>query len=215
MHPVQNFIPDLQDHLLSRIIGHAFSGEETEYSRAERNSVRFTANRIYFHKTLRVNYTTYDMQRSQDVINPSSHADIMVLSHEDDSEADPHPYWYARVINIFHVNVYRDAFGEDPRTAPQRMDVAWIRWFGRDLDEPSGFSTKRLPKIGFVPYGTGEPFGFLDPALIIRSAHIMPSFEDGRTDTRLPRSLARAGQNKHEDDPAHHDSDYAYYYVNM
>ncbi|KAI0644209.1 hypothetical protein C8Q79DRAFT_878698, partial [Trametes meyenii] len=152
---------------------------EIEYTVAERNSIRFTANRIHFHKTLRINYTTYDLQRSQDVINPTSHADIMVLGHEDDSEDDSHPYWYARVVWIFHVNVYCDAFGAQPATAPQRVDVLYVRWFGRDLDEPSGFATKRLPKIGFVPYEAGGAFEFLDPALVIRGAHIMPAFADG------------------------------------
>ncbi|KAI0263908.1 hypothetical protein BC834DRAFT_970987 [Gloeopeniophorella convolvens] len=44
--------------------------------------------------TLRINYTTYDMRRAQDTINPRTHADIMVLVHEDDAE-DLHPYWYA------------------------------------------------------------------------------------------------------------------------
>lgn len=57
---------------------------------------------------LRVNYTTYDMRRAQDSLNPRvpGHADIMVLSPENEDENnDPHPYWYARIIGIFHAHV--------------------------------------------------------------------------------------------------------------
>ena len=60
---------------------------------------------IYQHRVLRVNYTTYDMRRDQDSLNPQSHPDIMLLSHEDKNDDNWHPYWYARVIGIFHANV--------------------------------------------------------------------------------------------------------------
>jgi len=46
---------------------------------------------------LQVNHTTYDLRREQDTINPSTRADIMVLSHKDERT---HPYWYARVLGI-------------------------------------------------------------------------------------------------------------------
>ena len=35
--------------------------------------------------TARFNYTTYDAQHMQDAVNPCSHADVMVLSHEDET----------------------------------------------------------------------------------------------------------------------------------
>ena len=55
---------------------------------------------------MRVNYTTYDMRRDQDTINPRTHADVMVLNPGDEeSEDERHPYWYARVCGIFHANV--------------------------------------------------------------------------------------------------------------
>ena len=210
----KSFVPKLQDHVLTRLSGDAYEGEDREFQCSERNSVRFTSNRLYFHRTLRVNYTTYDLQRSQDVINPTAHADVMVLSHEDEQD-DPHPYWYARVISIFHVNVYRTPLDGHPGTRPERMDVLWVRWLGRDPEAFGGMKAKRLPKIGFVPFGDGEPFGFLDPRLVIRGAHIMPAFADGRTTALLPKSLTRTGQNKREEDESVHDTDYLNYYVNM
>jgi hypothetical protein len=46
----------------------------------------------------------YDLRRDQDSVSPQRRADVMLLSHEDDT-SDPHPYWYARVIGVFHIFV--------------------------------------------------------------------------------------------------------------
>ena len=63
-------------------------------------SLKLINDRIYRHKVLRVNYTTYNVRREQDSLNPRTHGDIMVLSVD-----DTHPYWYARIIGIFHAMV--------------------------------------------------------------------------------------------------------------
>ncbi|RPD53254.1 hypothetical protein L226DRAFT_548591 [Lentinus tigrinus ALCF2SS1-7] len=209
----KNFQTCLYDHLIARLKGHAFQGEEPECSVADRSALRFVANRIYHHHRMRLNYTTYDMRRSQDVIDPTSHPDIMTLSHEDDDNT--HPYWYARVIHIFHVNVYRsDAAPGTPASRPQRMDILWIRWFGLDPTSPHGFKAKRHPRVGFVPHDDGIPFGFLNPAVVIRASHIIPLFSYHHTPGLLPPSIARHGQNTYEK-PEFHDCDYQYYMVNM
>ena len=96
---------------------------------------------MYHHSLLRVNYTTYDLRREQDTINPLSRPDIMVLSHENERS---HPYWYARVIHIFHVMVqHRDGPGS-LFSAPVHIGVLFVRWFHRDVNYPSGWSAKRL-----------------------------------------------------------------------
>src|SRR4051794_2377362 len=102
----QSFIPNLKGHLLGRLAGRAFDGDDYEYSLAELASVDIVHHRIYRHKVLRVNYTTYDMRRAQDSINPRTHPDILLLSHDDldQEEEERHPYWYARVIGIFHAD---------------------------------------------------------------------------------------------------------------
>ena len=69
---------------------------------SQRASITFVKNWIYQHKVLRINDTTYDMRREQDSLNPCTHANVMVLSQEDDPSA--HPYWYARIIGIYHTN---------------------------------------------------------------------------------------------------------------
>ncbi|KIK80589.1 hypothetical protein PAXRUDRAFT_158265 [Paxillus rubicundulus Ve08.2h10] len=52
---------------------------------------------MFFHSMLQANYTTYNLQREQDTINPLTQANIIVLSHEDECS---HPYWYAHVIQL-------------------------------------------------------------------------------------------------------------------
>ena len=54
-------------------------------------------NQIYRHKTMQVNYTTYNMQHKQDTVNPYTQPDIMVLSHKDNGDSY-HPYRYAHVL---------------------------------------------------------------------------------------------------------------------
>ena len=77
------------------------------FTEAERDMVVISDDTIFSHQTMRVNYTTYDMRRSQDSINPRNHADVMVLAPDEDLEPgdSPHPYWYARVCDIFHADV--------------------------------------------------------------------------------------------------------------
>ena len=137
---LQDFIPKLKDHLLSRIQGDEWRGDGLQFQDEVRRDLHFVNNRMYNHKTIRFNYTTYDMRRDQDSVSPDTHADVMVISHKDD-ETNRHPYWYARVLRIFHVFVqYRDIDGT--MTRPVRMDVLWVRWFGRNMEARSGWKAK-------------------------------------------------------------------------
>ncbi|KAF8314653.1 hypothetical protein F5887DRAFT_861233, partial [Amanita rubescens] len=58
----QNFLPRLQDHLLMRLLGLEYNGDEKEFTTAERNHVVIVKGSIYQHRVLRINYTTYDMR---------------------------------------------------------------------------------------------------------------------------------------------------------
>lgn len=205
----QNFIPSLKDHLLSRLMGREYEGDEDTFGMDEHTMIDFVHDRIYFHKALHINYTTYDMRRAQDSINMRRQADIMILApHEDDGDvqANAHPYWYARVLGIFHVNVrHRGLLSRSKH--PQRMDVLWVRWFGRDLTAPGGFKAQRLHRVGFIDWEQSNSFGFLDPAQVLRASHLVPAFAHGKTDEYLPPSIARQHDEK--------DLDYVYYYVGM
>jgi hypothetical protein len=96
----QNFIPNLKDYALCKVLGLEHDADEVNFTESQQASITFIKNKIYQHKVLCVNYTTYDMRREQDSLNPRMHANIMVLSQEDDTNA--HPYWYARIISIYY-----------------------------------------------------------------------------------------------------------------
>lgn len=200
----------MKDHLLGRLLGRPFSGDDVPFAPEERKKLLFVKNQLYRHNVLRINYTTYDLRRCQDSLNPRTHANIMVLSHEDDNNnndndndnnaEDAHPYWYAKIIGIFHALVRHPNHPEHVS-----MDFLWVRWYGRDRKHPSGWKAKHLPRIGFINSGSDDtmPFGFLDPTDVIRGCHLIPAFHHGRPDELFPPSIAR------------YKEDWDYYYVNM
>ena len=177
-----------------------------EFSDDERRDLYFVNNRLYLHKAIRFNYTTYDMRRDQDSVTPRTHPDVMVLAHEDDA-AIPHPYWYARVLRIFHVFAqFRD--GDGTLTRPVRMDVLWVRWFGRNSGVRMGWKAKRLFQVGFLlADDPGSSFNFLDPDLVIRAVHLIPRFAAGRTAMFLGPSIGRPESDN--------DEDWLHFYVSM
>lgn len=131
----------------------------------------------------------------------------MVLSHEDD-EPSSHPYWYARIIGVFHALVYyRDPAGNRSSYDPVQIDFAWVRWFGRDLSHRSGWKAKRLHRLGFISSEDPGAFGFIDPKNIIRGIHLIPAFSFGHTSEYLSPSIIR-----HTSD---NDEDWTYFYLNI
>ena len=160
---------------------------------------------MYRHKVLRVNFTTYNLRRAQDSINPRTHGDVMVLSDEDDRE-NGHPYWYARIISIFHAMVVHKG-SKSKSQEVKKMDFLFVQWFGLD-DSPKargGWKAKKLHQIGFVK--GDEAFGFIDPADVIRAVHLIPQFSDGCTTELLGYSFIRSAHEK--------DEDWVRFYVNM
>lgn len=206
---LQYFMRDLQDYFLGRLLNKSSDGGVPHYSDKERNRLSILGDRIYTHKFLRVNYTTYDMRRAQDSINPHTHPDIMVLSHEDKA-LNRHPYWYARVLSIFHADV-RLNNGDGTATPSQRLEGLWVRWYGLNSEHRGGWDTRRLHRVGFVEHDPVEEgtFGFIDPSVVIRGVHLIPAFAHGKTSDLLgPSKIARLG-------PKEGDEDWRYYYVNI
>lgn len=193
------------------MLAHKYDGDELSFTPAERQTIIIENDLIYRHKVLRVNYTTYDLRRTQDSLNPRipGHANIVVLSPEnEENNDDPHPYWYARILGIYHANV-RHVGPKSKSFEPQKIDFLFVRWFGRDPDPRPGWKAKRLFRLGFVPGNDGAAFGFLDPNQVIRSVHLIPAFKWGRVTTKyLPRSPIARGMK----DP---DSDWQLYYISM
>lgn len=139
------------------------------------------------------------MRRDQDSVNPRTHPDIMVLSHEDhEIDSDAHLYWYARVLTIFHLRALYTGPGSKHSNL-QDIEVLWIRWFGRDVSARGGFGTRRLHLVGFVESEDQDAFGFLDPNEVIRAAHLIPAFSHGRTSELLGPSNIRHTSDDNED----------------
>jgi hypothetical protein len=149
--------------------------------RKERDALFFKSDTMYQHQLVRINYTTYDVRRSQDTINPkTSHCDVMLLAQpNEDSESDSEPehrFLYARVLGIYHVNVIYTGPGMlDYR--PRRLEFLWVRRFV-PVGKRSADCT--LDCICFPPMADGNSFGFIDPTDVLRGCHIIPVFKSGK-----------------------------------
>ena len=161
---------------------------------ADRNSIRLRGNTLYRHGTARINYTTYDLHRDFDTINPHTHPFIMVSSPEVQSNPTAHPFWYAAVLGIFHADVQHT--GTHSRSLTwQSTEFLWVRWLGVVPNHVFGRQQVKLPQVGFVPDTDEYAFGFLDPSLVIRGCHLIPSFVDGRTKKLLRIVSGKGRQN--------------------
>ena len=72
------------------------------------------------------------------------------------------------------------------------MQFLWVRWLGIEPGYTSGSRVARLPKIGFVEAMDEDVFGFLDPDLVIRGSHLIPTFHLGRVRATLLFGSQRA-----------------------
>ncbi|CDO75898.1 hypothetical protein BN946_scf184523.g7 [Trametes cinnabarina] len=197
-----DFIPKLHRHLYGRLLGPAGTPPDKNLvpSRSDLASLRIRHNRLYMHRRMLVNYTSYDMRRDQDTISPRCHPDVMLLAEPD----SPHPYMYARVLGMFHVNAYLAGHANEEATL---LQVLWIRWYNFDESSPWGPESGRLPRVSFAPLDD-EPFGFIAPDQVLRGVHLIPAFAHGLSDSALPGySIARL-----EDEE---DQDFSYYNVGI
>ncbi|KAF8259781.1 hypothetical protein EI94DRAFT_1812784 [Lactarius quietus] len=181
-------LPHLRDHLLGHILRHGYDGDDSPFSDAQQAEVQFHGHKLYQHKVLQVNYTTHDLRHEQDYIKLPTYPNIMVLCHDG---PEPHPYWYARVIGIFHAIVDHPNLSDGTC-----MDFLWA-W--------------RLPQIGFVEDTSdteaSPAFSFVDPGNVIHSVYLVPIYGEGRRADLLGPSLAHS--------PSEGNEDFCLYYVNF
>jgi len=219
-----DFVPKLKDHLLPRIKAtllkekHSFCQDAPLFQAAnvspvqddcihgqeqDTKSVFFKDDRMYSHCLLRLNYTTYDIRREQDVIHPtSSHHDIVLLATSGDHCAG-HQFLYARVLGVYHVNViYTGAGMLDYR--PRRLDFLWVRWFEYRGDKSVSRADLTLDSIRFPPMASEGAFGFVDPDNVLHGCHIVPDFQSGQVHSDNV-GLSRCAGDSH---------DWRFYYVN-
>ncbi len=163
---------------------------------------------MYRHCTVRVNYTTYDVRRDSDTINPRNHPFVMMASPEMKTHPSAHPFWYAQVLGVFHADVQHT--GRHSKNLTWKpMEFLWVRWLGIEPGALFGRRQAKLPKLGFVPEDDELAFGFLDPSMVIRGCHLIPAFNEGQTSsllsTQAPTEARKQGQIQ----------DWVNYYVGM
>jgi len=175
----KNFLPKLEQHLLARI--RATIHENSSDQNDTRGQVLFRHDRIYQHKLMRINYTTYDVRRCQDVVHEfTPHCNIMVLEHDEGGRyPSTHPYGYAKILGIYHANAMYVGPGMVDYQ-PRRMEFLWVRWYRRVEAVRTGWDFHKLDRVQFSPVGEEDAFGFIDPSDVLRSCHLIPAFSKGK-----------------------------------
>ncbi|KAI0071413.1 hypothetical protein K474DRAFT_1606976, partial [Panus rudis PR-1116 ss-1] len=183
-----NFIPMLKNHFLARLRHPGQADPGTIYSPSQLDQIVIEGDRIYQHATMRVQYTTYDMQRSHDVLSVKRHANIMTLTPDHDPDtgesADGHPFMYRQILRIFHA----DVLWNRPRRRPtrHRMEFLWVRNYQLDRSYKAGLKRRRLHRVELVPATASDAFSFVDPDEVIRAVHLIPAFAHGRLEDEDP-----------------------------
>ncbi|KIK11957.1 hypothetical protein PISMIDRAFT_121784 [Pisolithus microcarpus 441] len=180
-----------------------------DVSEATVNHLLIRSNHIYQHRVLRVNYTTYDVRRGQDIFNPTTdHRDIMMLAapeNTDESETihqRHRRFCYARIIGIYHANVQYIGPGCSSYL-PRRLDFLHVQWFEQVPPNP-GDVLCSLDVLRFPPMNEDGAFDFIDPADVLQGCHLILAFAKGRShpDRTSVSSLSKDS------------NDWKYYYVN-
>ncbi|KAH7339927.1 hypothetical protein B0J17DRAFT_570507 [Rhizoctonia solani] len=140
---------------------------------------------MYCHKTLRINYTSYNILYHQDLLNPStSNRFIMLPTQSEDDSTPPHPFIYAKVLGVYHAQV---SYG---KAVPHQEDFVHVRWLYYNTD------TAHWDCIGYEQCCTDQDlpdsFNFIHPSDIIRAVHLIPDFQSGPSNNLLtfPKSIA-------------------------
>lgn len=157
------------------------SGEPAIPVLASLDGLFFKHNRMYTHNILRVNYTTYDVRRAQDTINPkTTHCNAIFLAEDDGDDPnamDSHPFLYGRILGIYHVNVVYSGPGMLDYK-PRRVEFLWVRWY-EHLEDSGSWAACTLDRLCFPPISKDGAFGFVDPADVVRGCHVIPRFATG------------------------------------
>ncbi|KAG2091348.1 uncharacterized protein F5147DRAFT_524310, partial [Suillus discolor] len=198
---ITNFVLKLKDHILHRFNQSRDlpgTGEETNI-----NSIILKDDRMYHHNTARFNYTTYNVRRSQDVVNPRTpRCNIMVLRADHNVGRQGHRYIYGKVLCIYHMNVIFIGNSMVDYT-PLRTEFLWVCWY-TPIDDLATWKTSMLDCLCFPRMADDFSFDFLDPADVLTGCHIIPSFANGKKHPNGLEVSACAG-NK---------DDWCQYYVN-
>jgi len=143
------------------------------------NFVYLKKDQIYHHNLVQFHFTTYDIQRSTDIINPGpSHCNVMLLADNTDAidnSSNPQHFLYTHILGVYHGNVIYTR----PRMHDYEaccLDFLWVRWYELVDPESSGWHSSRLDSVCFPPMSGDGAFGFIDPRDVLHGCHIIPNY---------------------------------------
>ncbi|KAF7985614.1 hypothetical protein HWV62_3931 [Athelia sp. TMB] len=183
---IEGFYKKLKTHLLPRVLAKLHDKKDIDRQKlpqAEQcdgdSVISFNKNTMYQHRIMRVNYTTYDVRRDQDLVNGhSAHCNIMVLSQptEESNTNNVSSYRYARVLSTYHVNVGYNGPGRPDYHELHKMEFLWVRWYDEVGKPETGWAHQRLGRLRFAPVDDDDAFGIVNPDDVLRGCHIIPRF---------------------------------------
>jgi hypothetical protein len=76
-------------------------------------------------------------------------------------------FWYARILGIYHANVYYQG--------STLMDFLWVQWLTRITDIPGGWGTCLLDRVRYpADPQIHHAYDSIDPIDITQAAHPIP-----------------------------------------
>ncbi|KIM59250.1 hypothetical protein SCLCIDRAFT_27507 [Scleroderma citrinum Foug A] len=100
---------------------------------------------------------------------------MLLADHADGMDGlSQHPYIYAHVLGIFHVNATYVGPGMIDYH-PHHIDFLWVRWY-QYAEEDAGWDASTLDRVSFPPMADEHAFGFVDPGYVLRACYIIPQF---------------------------------------
>jgi hypothetical protein len=116
----------LKHHLLAHIL--TGGSNHPDYNEQELCHLQLYQDRMYQHHMLHINYTSYDVFRHQDTLNPSTVNCFALLPADLEQNPDVHPYIYAQILGVYHAKVTHCG-------GPlQHMDFVHVRWLYYNYD---------------------------------------------------------------------------------
>ena len=102
-------------------------------------AVIFKHDRMYKHKIMCINYTSYDIRQDDDVIYTGTRGQcnnvmVLALAH---IRLYGHPFWYARVLGIYHISVIYTSEGNANFASPARISLGAMVRTGRSARDQS------------------------------------------------------------------------------
>jgi len=185
------------DHLLCRLEGKDSSLDVIPtYNPLEHCRVKLKADKVSVHLSLRINYTTYDLQRESDHLRPSlkithgsfkfhsARSIILVSTREGDSPSAPTRFQYGRILGIFHaeaLDIQKTVDGSF-----QRIDFLWVHWFEDEQRLRHGLRVVSP----ITNLRDSSAFGIVDPRDVVRASHLLPVFVRGDAGVIEPSCVA-------------------------